>query len=520
VTGPGERDGAGRAGGPGVARAGAPKVDVVVPTAGRDSLPALLAALAREGVPRGLGGRLIVVDDRERPERALELDDEVEVVRGPARGPAAARNAGWRAASAEWVAFIDDDVVPELGWAEALLGDIATLDAAVAGSQGRIWVPLPAERPPTDWERNVAGLETARWATADMAFRRAALAAAGGFDERFARAYREDADLALRLRRAGWRLERGERVVCHPVRAADRWVSVRLQAGNADDVLMRALHGPRWREEVCAPRGRLRRHLATAAAGAVAIAAAPAPGRLALAGALAWTAGTAELAWARIAPGPRTRGEVVTMVVTSAAIPPAATWHALRGLARRRRLRADTERAPRPRPEAVLLDRDGTLIVDVPYNGDPTRVEPVAGARSALDRLRAAGLPLGVVSNQSGVARGLIASEDVARVNRRVEELLGPLGPWAVCPHGPDEGCDCRKPAPGLVLEAASRLGVPPERCALIGDIGADVDAARAAGARGVLVPTPRTRADEVAAAPEVAPDLEAAVDLLIGEAS
>jgi len=144
----------------------------------------------------------------------------------------------------------------------------------------------------------------------------------------------------------------------------------------------------------------------------------------------------------------------------------------------------------------------------------------VAGARSALDRLRAAGLPLGVVSNQSGVARGLIASEDVARVNRRVEELLGPLGPWAVCPHGPDEGCDCRKPAPGLVLEAASRLGVPPARCALIGDIGADVDAARAAGARGVLVPTPRTRADEVAAAPEVAPDLEAAVDLLIGEAS
>jgi histidinol-phosphate phosphatase family protein len=146
-------------------------------------------------------------------------------------------------------------------------------------------------------------------------------------------------------------------------------------------------------------------------------------------------------------------------------------------------------------------------------------VEAVPGARAALDRLRAVGLRLGVVSNQSGVARGLVAAEDVAEVNRRVEELLGPLGPWSVCPHGPEEGCECRKPAPGLVLEAAARLGVAPERCAVIGDIGADVDAARAAGARGVLVPTPRTRSEEVAAASEVAPDLEAAVELLIGEA-
>ena len=169
------------------------------------------------------------------------------------------------------------------------------------------------------------------------------------------------------------------------------------------------------------------------------------------------------------------------------------------------------------RPEAVLLDRDGTLIVDVPYNGDPDQVAPVPGARAALDRLRAAGVPLAVVSNQSGVARGLITRENVAAVNRRVEELLGPIGPWAVCPHGPDDGCDCRKPAPGLILRAAAELGVPPECCALIGDIGADVEAARAAGARGVLVPTPRTRPEEVEAAPEVAPDLPTAVEMLIG---
>jgi histidinol-phosphate phosphatase family protein len=126
---------------------------------------------------------------------------------------------------------------------------------------------------------------------------------------------------------------------------------------------------------------------------------------------------------------------------------------------------------------------------------------------------------LAVVSNQSGIARGLVTAGEVAAVNRRVEELLGPVGPWVVCPHGPDDGCACRKPAPGLVLEAAARLGVDPGRCAVVGDIGADVEAASAAGARGVLVPTPRTRPEEVRCAPERAADLGGAVDLLLGTA-
>ncbi len=168
-------------------------------------------------------------------------------------------------------------------------------------------------------------------------------------------------------------------------------------------------------------------------------------------------------------------------------------------------------------PAAVLFDRDGTLVVDVPYNGDPGRVEPMPGARAALDRVRERGVPTAVVSNQSGVARGLLTAEAVAAVNARVEELLGPLGPWAICPHGPEDGCACRKPAPGLVLEAARALAVAPGRCAVIGDIGADIEAARAAGARGVLVPTPVTRPEEVAAADEVSPDLCAAVERLLG---
>ncbi|MFD0658976.1 D-glycero-alpha-D-manno-heptose-1,7-bisphosphate 7-phosphatase [Thermocatellispora tengchongensis] len=147
--------------------------------------------------------------------------------------------------------------------------------------------------------------------------------------------------------------------------------------------------------------------------------------------------------------------------------------------------------ARRRRPSAVLFDRDGTLVRDVPYNADPALVEPMPGAREALDRLRAAGLPIGVVTNQSGVARGLIAEPALRAVNARVEELLGPFDVWAVCPHGEADGCACRKPRPGLVLRAAAALGVRPADCVVIGDIGRDIEAARAAG-RGASSCPPR----------------------------
>jgi histidinol-phosphate phosphatase family protein len=522
-----------------------PLVDVVVPTVGRESLARLLCALAAATGPAP--GRVLLVDDRgaDRSTPLLRsgppptLAGRVRVVPGPAAGPAAARNRGWRLAAAPWVAFLDDDVEPGPAWLAELEADLAGLPPEVAASQGRLRVPLPAGRRPTDWERNVHALETAAWATADMAYRRSVLASVGGFDERFPRAYREDADLALRVVRAGHRIERGRRRAAHPVRPADRLVSVRLQAGNADDVLMRALHGRGWREAAAVPRGRRRRHLATTTAGVVALVAlavgrrrrGPAGGvrgrwsaPVAVLAGAGWVAGTAELAWARIAPGPRTTEEVTTMVATSLLLPPAASWHWLAGWWRLPRRLADTARAPWPAPPrtppaAVLFDRDGTLVADVPYNGDPAKVVAMPGAREALARLRRAGVATAVVSNQSGVARGRLTPEQVEAVNRRVEELLGPLGPFLVCPHGPDDGCRCRKPAPGLVEAAAAALGVETGDCVVIGDIGADVEAARAAGARGVLVPTAVTRPEEVTAAPEVAPDLTAAVDLLLGPA-
>ena len=250
--------------------------EIVIPTSGRASLGALLDAIGRDGV--------IVVEDRER------------------RGPAAARNRGWRQASAEWIVFLDDDVLPPPGWRARLEADLAAAGDA-AGSQGRIVVPVP-ERP-TDWERNVAGLERARWATADMAYRRDVLTAVGGFDERFPRAYREDADLGLRVTAAGHRIVRGERHVLHPVGPAPAWISLAKQAGNADDVLMRRLHGRGWRERAGVPRGRRPRHLAIAAAGRRRPRRRARP-RIRLLLGVGWAAGTIELAWARIAPGPRT----------------------------------------------------------------------------------------------------------------------------------------------------------------------------------------------------------------------
>ncbi|MFC4017516.1 HAD-IIIA family hydrolase [Micromonospora sp. GCM10011542] len=166
--------------------------------------------------------------------------------------------------------------------------------------------------------------------------------------------------------------------------------------------------------------------------------------------------------------------------------------------------------------DAVLLDRDGTLVEDVPYNGDPDKVRAAPGAREALDRLRSAGLKLAVVTNQSGLARGYFDREQMRAVHARIEELLGRFDAWLVCPHDDSDGCACRKPAPGLVYAAAEAVGTTPSRCVVVGDIGRDVEAALAAGAAGVLVPTPVTRPEEVAAAGWVARDLPAAVEEIL----
>jgi hypothetical protein len=320
--------------------AGNPAYAVVIPTLGRPGLGVCLRALAEASGPGPV--RVVLADDRKDPggppvtlDVPPALRSRTTVVPGGARGPAAARNAGWRAAGrVPWIVFLDDDVVPGPTWGDDLALDLARATRRTAGITARIEVPLPAHRRPTDWERHTAGLATARWITADMAYRRKALEAVGGFDERFRRAYREDADLALRVLDAGWTLTRGGRTTVHPVRPAGPRISVRLQAGNADDVLMTRLHGRGWWRRAEAPRGRLPAHLAVVGAAAAALACAllgrP---RGAAACATAWLTGTAEFALARILPGPRTRDEILAMTLTSVFIPPAAVWHWLRGQA-------------------------------------------------------------------------------------------------------------------------------------------------------------------------------------------
>jgi histidinol-phosphate phosphatase family protein len=512
---------------------------IVVPTIGRPELRSLLSSLraACTSGPRPLD--VVVVDDRRFPEsgrnQPLDLGPDpvagVRVVRTGGRGPAAARNAGWRSVRTEWVAFLDDDVVVPERWAVALEQDLAAAGPGVAGVQGQIVVPLPEHRPPNDLERVTAERASAPWATADMAYRRSALESVHGFDERFRQACRGDADLALRLYEARWDLEVGTRSVEHPVRPAGDLVSVRAQAVNADDALMRALHGRGWRWLAGPGRNRLPQHVATVAAGVVALggsltAVSPTvrdrrTARVAavVAGSL-WSGLTAAFAAQRLGPGPRPGDEdfipeLRRMLLTSVLIPFAAVGYRIRGMwTWRRRLGGSVPAWPLP-VRAVLFDRDGTLIRDVPYNGNPDAVDPLRGALRVLDGLRADGFRVGVVSNQSAIGRGLLTTEQVDAVDEQVRRLLGPFDTWQRCPHSPEDECRCRKPEPDLVLRAAAELGLLPAECAVVGDIGSDVGTAVAAGARSVLVPSEVTSREELFAAPVVASTLDEVVSLL-----
>jgi len=167
---------------------------------------------------------------------------------------------------------------------------------------------------------------------------------------------------------------------------------------------------------------------------------------------------------------------------------------------------------------AVLFDRDGTLIADHPGNRDPSAIVLMNGAREAVERARAYGLKVGIVTNQPGLAQGDITRAELEAMHARVDELLGPFDGWFVCPHASHERCACRKPEPGLLLDALGALGVGVRECVMIGDIGADVEAARAIGMRAVLVPTEITLPHEVLAAPAVARTLLEAVEYAIGE--
>ncbi len=150
---------------------------------------------------------------------------------------------------------------------------------------------------------------------------------------------------------------------------------------------------------------------------------------------------------------------------------------------------------PRPRP-AVFLDRDGTLIREEHYLSDADRVALLPGVGPALESLAHAGLALVLLTNQSGIARGLFSMDDYEAVNRRLSEFLARQGVELdgayVCPHHPDFGglCECRKPATGLHRRAALKLGLDLEASYHVGDRVRDVLPAMELGGQGILVRT------------------------------
>lgn len=142
----------------------------------------------------------------------------------------------------------------------------------------------------------------------------------------------------------------------------------------------------------------------------------------------------------------------------------------------------------------VIFDRDGTLIAEKNYLADPAQVELLPGAAEAIQRVAQAGYGVIVVTNQSGVGRGYFTLDDVDRVNARMLELLGPaaahIAKIYICPHSPTDNCPCRKPRTGLIDQASRELSLDPARSVVIGDKAADVELARNAHARAVLVTT------------------------------
>lgn len=146
-----------------------------------------------------------------------------------------------------------------------------------------------------------------------------------------------------------------------------------------------------------------------------------------------------------------------------------------------------------PRP-FILLDRDGTLNVEKHYLSDPDQLELYPGTGAALRRLSALGYGLAVLTNQSGVGRGYFGLDAVEKVHERLREMLAAEGAavdgFFICPHGPDEACDCRKPLPGLAHQAMAQFGFDPKQAVMIGDKAADIGVGQAIGAATILVRT------------------------------
>ncbi|ALV06510.1 glycosyltransferase [Roseateles depolymerans] len=323
--------------------AAVPTLSVVVPTYLRPMLlERCLLALLAQSLPRERF-EIVVVDDghddrtRERVQ-VLASRTDAPVMRylrpDHGRGPAVARNAGWRGANGTVVAFTDDDTIPDVDWLARGLEAMADHPDWVAAS-GRVQVPRPApplhrQERPTDHELMTRGLETAEFVTANAFVRREAMTRIDGFDERFRRAWREDSDLQFRLQALGpvGRIEQAQ--VWHPVRP-ERWgVSLRQQRNVFFDALLYRKHPSLYRSRIrpVPPWDYYAVVALTIAAVALLAMGRAVPAFLSLAGAALLILMLARRRLRHTSHAPR---HVLEMVATSAAIPFLSVYWRLRG---------------------------------------------------------------------------------------------------------------------------------------------------------------------------------------------
>jgi D-glycero-D-manno-heptose 1,7-bisphosphate phosphatase len=173
------------------------------------------------------------------------------------------------------------------------------------------------------------------------------------------------------------------------------------------------------------------------------------------------------------------------------------------------------------RSPAVFFDRDGTLIGDVHYCKDPALVRAAPGAIECLRRVRAAGFRTVIITNQSGIGRGIISAAEYAAVHARTLEVLGAelIDATYFCPDAPDHASSHRKPEPGMVLDAARDLHLDLSRSWFVGDKAVDIECGRRAGTRTVLVLTGQGTRSDGALADSIANDLAGAVDFILKHA-
>lgn len=316
-------------------------VSVVVPTYRRPALlERTLGALASQ-VRGDWTYDVIVADDaasEETRQQVRRWDGRHGVrinyapVNGPVHGPAAARNAGWRRATGEWIAFTDDDTVPSPAWLDDAMRCLT--ERPCAAGWGAVVVPLPEV--PTDYERAAAGLETAGFVTANCFVRRDVLERLGGFDTSFAEAWREDSDLYFRLLADGQRvIEVPRAVVVHPVRPAGWGVSVRQERKTAYDALLYRKHPALYRRFIHPRRPADYSVAAVAAAGTFAglVAGWTTIAAWSLA---AWCLVTGSIARRRLRGTSRAPAHIAEMLVTSAVLPIASFYWGIRGAIRYR----------------------------------------------------------------------------------------------------------------------------------------------------------------------------------------